>query len=275
VIGRRADGYHELVTLMQPLSLADELTVRPGGPGVVFECNHPFLPRKESNLVWRAARRFAQETGQEVRVRITLQKEIPVAAGLGGGSSDAAATLRALNLIFGEPLDEARLHHLAGELGADVPFFLLGTPAVARGIGDILSPLTLPPYWYLLLNPGKPLSTRWVYENLDLTRLKGAPQMEAWDPEHPENWVHNDLEAVAVKRYPQLRDLMEGLRELGAMAQAVSGSGPTVFGLFSTQEAARCAGQELRSTFNGWLALCRGLTGLPTDTAWENDVWMI
>jgi 4-diphosphocytidyl-2-C-methyl-D-erythritol kinase len=273
---RRPDGYHDLVTVMQPLTLADELTVSPQGPGLRLACDHPGLPQGEENLVWRAALRFGQETGREVAAQITLGKRIPVAAGLGGGSSDAAATLLALNLLAGEPLDAVALKSLAGRLGADVPFFLCLGPAVARGIGTELSPLKLPPYWYVLLNPGMRLSTRWVYENLDLARLRGLSLLEeeGLNPEKPENWVHNDLEMVTLTKFPELKDLIRDLGRLGARASGMSGSGPTIFGLFSTLKAAREAARQLRRTFQGWMVLARGLTGSETDLAWENQAWM-
>jgi 4-diphosphocytidyl-2-C-methyl-D-erythritol kinase len=275
VLGRRPDGYHELVTVMQPLTLADELTIAPAGGGLSLECDAVSLPGGEGNLVWRAAVLFGQETGREPAVHITLRKKIPVAAGLGGGSSDAAGTLKALNALYGEPLKADALHRLAGQLGADVPFFLSEGPAVGRGTGTRLTPLVLPPYWYVLLNPGVPLSTRWVYAHLDLESLPRLPERDDWDPAHPEEWVHNDLEGVAVRRLPELVSLLAGLESWGAEAQAVSGSGPTVFGLFSALEAARQAAQELRRVFPGWIAVCRGLTGSATDLNWENQSWMV
>ncbi len=275
VVGRRPDGYHELVTVMQPLTLADELTVTLGGEGIRLECDVPGLPCGPENLVWRAALEFQAETGQKPGVFLSLAKRIPVAAGLGGGSSDAAGTLMALNDLTGRPLPQDRLHHLARHLGADVPFFLARRPAVGRGIGTQLSPVTLLPYWYLLANPGVPLSTRWVYENLDLAGLPAPPATETWDPEHPETWVRNDLGAVALKRFPELTAILDDLKEAGAWTQGISGSGPTLFGLFHTQEAAWQAGQRLRRTFQGWLAVARGLTGPEAETAWEKDVWTI
>ncbi|MFZ5449180.1 MAG: 4-(cytidine 5'-diphospho)-2-C-methyl-D-erythritol kinase [Thermodesulfobacteriota bacterium] len=275
VVGRRPDGYHELVTVMQPLTLADELAVTMSGEGIRLECDSPELPTGPENLVWRAARLFQEETGEKSGVLLSLNKRIPVAAGLGGGSSDAAGTLLALNQLSDRPLPKARLHHLAGLLGADVPFFLSREPAVGRGIGTQLSPVTLLPYWYLLLNPGVPLSTRWVYENLDVARLPGPPAMETWNPDHPEMWVRNDLGAVALKRFPELATLLDDLRDAGAWTQGISGSGPTLFGLFHTREEARQAGLRLRRTFRGWLVAARGLTGSESETTWENDVWTI
>lgn len=275
VVGRRADGYHDLVSVMQPLSLADELTVALEGRDIVLECDHPELPLGEANLVWRAAQKFMAATGREFGVHFRLRKRIPVAAGLGGGSSDAAGALLALNAALGAPLPAAGLHRLAGALGADVPFFLRREPAVARGIGTELTPMALPPYGYLLANPGLPLSTRWVYENLDLKRLTSGPEHDNWDPEHPEAWVRNDLAAVALPRFPELEDLLEQLAGSGARTQGLSGSGPTVFGLFDTPEAAREAGRNLRRSFSGWLAGAQGLTGQERNTDWENRAWMI
>lgn len=277
VLRRREDGYHDLLSIMQPLSLADELTVSPAPPGIFLDCDQPGVPRGPGNLVWQAALEFQRITGRRVGVHMLLRKRIPVAAGLGGGSSDAAGTLLALNTLAGEPLKAGVLHSLAGELGADVPFFLGAGPAMARGTGTELSPLDLPGYWYLLLNPGVRVSTRWVYESLDLRALKGYKILGEgdWDPEQPETWIHNDLETVTLKQYPQLADLLATLEGLGARARGMSGSGPTLFGLFPTLEAARQAGQELRKTFQGWMALARGLTGGEADAVWGGQAWMI
>jgi 4-diphosphocytidyl-2-C-methyl-D-erythritol kinase len=261
VLARREDGYHDLVTVMQPLTLADELRLAPG-QGLTLECRHPEVPSGPQNLVWRAAEKFGAATGREPQVHIELVKKIPVAAGLGGGSSDAAGALLALNELTGNPLSSATLHALAAELGADVPFFLRRGPAVGRGIGTILSSLDLPPYWYVLLNPGLPISTAWVYGNLDLKYLAqaGAPLPAAFDGEHPEDWVANDLETVTLSRYPELRELLAGLSAAGARAQGMSGSGPTLFGLFHEAEAAQAAAFKLRQNFSGWITVTRGLT---------------
>ncbi len=275
VLGRRADGYHHLLTVMQPLSLADDLTLTAGSPGLSLRCDQPDLPQGEENLVWRAAQTFAAATGLSLTVQLQLKKKIPVAAGLGGGSSDAAGTLLALNTFFGRPLDDSALHRLASQLGADVPFFLHCRPAVARGIGTDLTPITLPPYWYVLLNPGWPISTRWVYENLDIFALQkeaGAVR-ENWGVDPPEVWIANDLETVTIQHFPTLRTLLQRLQDLGAQGQGMSGSGPTLFGLFAEEEAARQAAAELRRTFTGWLAVARGLTGEAADRCLENQGW--
>jgi 4-diphosphocytidyl-2-C-methyl-D-erythritol kinase len=276
VLGRRLDGYHELITVMQPLSLADELWVKPG-PDLRLECDHPEVPADPQNLVWRAAERFGAACGQEPRYHFRLVKKIPVAAGLGGGSSDAAGALLALNHLAGQPLEMAALQALAAELGADVPFFLGTGPAVGRGIGTELSLLDLPPYWYVLLNPGVKLSTSWVYAHLDLKALahRGAPWRDSWDGEHPETWVANDLESVTLARFPELRDLLARLAQAGALVQGMSGSGSTLFGLFREAQAAQAAAARLRPIFPGWLAVARGLTQGEAAGDWEKQAWII
>lgn len=276
VLRRRPDGYHDLVTVMQPLALADELIVTPlAAPGLTLECDHPELPQGEDNLVWRAAVSFARETNWQPAVHLVLRKRIPVAAGLGGGSSDAAAVLLALNSLTGAPLAHAALHRLAGRLGADVPFFLERRPAVGRGIGTELTSIDLPPYWYVLLNPNLPVATAWVYRQLDLSSLSPAAegQPDSWEPQHPERWVRNDLESVTLKHFPELAEWLQALGELGAEARGMSGSGPTLFGLFPTFEEGKRAARELRRVFPGWLGVTRGLTAAESDTDWENQTW--
>ena len=272
VLGRRPDGYHELVTVMQPLALADELVIAPGS-GLSVACGHPQVPAGPHNLVWRAAHQFGLATGQEPQVHIRLVKHIPVAAGLGGGSSDAAGTLLALNARAGQPLAPPTLRNLAAELGADVPFFLGRGPAVGRGIGTELSPLDLPPYWYVLLNPDLALSTSWVYNHVDIEALArtGAPLLTAWNGERPGDWVANDLETVTLSRYPELLQLLARLAQAGALAQGMSGSGPTLFGIFSEAAAAEAAARQLRQDFFGWVAVTRGLTQAEDQAGWENQ----
>lgn len=260
---------------MQPLSLADELIIIPGGDGISMECDHPDLPQDETNLIWQAALIFEKRTYQKVRARIILHKRLPVAAGLGGGSSDAATTLLELNDLAGNPLDARGLEQVAAELGADVPFFLFRKPMVAKGIGTRLTPVNLPAYSYLLYNPGVPLSTRWVYENLDPDRLSHLPTKRKWNPDHPERWVHNDLAKVALRRLPELAVVLDAFERLGAVVQGVSGSGPTTFGVFPSLEGAYEAGQTLRRILKGWLAVAQGLTGHESESVWENRVWMI
>jgi 4-diphosphocytidyl-2-C-methyl-D-erythritol kinase len=261
VVGRRPDGYHDLITVMQPLSLADELVLTLGGAGIALECNRPDLPVDKSNLAVRAALAFQEAVSQRFGVHLKLIKNIPVAAGLGGGSSNAAGVLRGLNRLRGEPLAADRLHKLARSLGADVPFFLLDRPALGQGVGDRLTTITLPPDWLVLVNPGFPVSTAWVYASL-------KPPFEAPKEaflkrlvqEHPRGWLHNDLEAVTLNRYPELVDLKQALITEGAVGVLMSGSGPTVFGMFNKERAAVLAASRLKDATGFWTAAVQGVS---------------
>jgi 4-diphosphocytidyl-2-C-methyl-D-erythritol kinase len=277
VIGRRPDGYHSLITVMQPLTLADILTLTLTENGIVLECDTPGLPRDARNLAFQAAQVFQKEISQEFGVRIQLKKNIPTAAGVGGGSSDAAGVLVGLNSLTGFPLSSAVLHRLASKLGADVPFFLLSGPALGEGIGTQLSPLRLPAYWYVLVNPGYQVSTRWVYDNLKLP--SGEASMEdIWtrlSGQSLETWLYNDLESVTLSTYPRLAVLKQALERQGALASLMSGSGPTVFGVFLTHQGAREAARELEKAYGGWITVTQGVPGDHLLTApQETSPWM-
>jgi 4-diphosphocytidyl-2-C-methyl-D-erythritol kinase len=277
VLGRRADGYHDLVTVMQPLSLADVLTVTRAGAGIALACDQQNLPAGPGNLVWRAALAFQEAAGMELAVHLDLLKRTPVAAGLGGGSSDAAGTLLALNRLYGSPLDDAALHALAGGLGADVPFFLQTGSQLARGIGTDVAPFPVPVFWYLLLNPGYRVSTRTVYQGLDLaavpTRTPPLPPDAACLP--PRAWVSNDLETVTLRLFPRLKDWLSLLDASGAAAWGMSGSGSTLFGIFPDDRATLDAARQVRRDFDGWMAVARGLAAGEPETAWEEQLWII
>jgi 4-diphosphocytidyl-2-C-methyl-D-erythritol kinase len=244
VLCRRPDGYHEIVSLMQAVDLSDELLLNIGGDGIRVQCDHPELPADEGNLAWRAARLYQEETGDRFGVEIRLRKRIPVAAGLGGGSSDAAGVLRGLNEMRGGGVPQDRLALWAGRLGADVPFFLQGRPALATGIGEKLAPVRiLIPLFYVLVFPGWPISTRWVYESLDLgltipPKKSNIPHLIERVEEIAE-LLHNDLESVTARTHPWISRTKTRLREMGALGALMSGSGPAVFGIFSEAAAAR------------------------------------
>ena len=259
VTGRRADGYHTLQTRMQKVGLFDLLKVQRGGEGVRLHCVGADLPENADNLVHRAASLFletvAQRRGRTLGgVKISLTKNIPIAAGLGGGSSDAAAALKALNSLFEAGLTAGELAAMGLELGADVPFFLADTPAaLAVGIGEILTPVApLSGCFVLLVNPGFSVSTRWVYQTFALTKEEKTTIFknfrESADPavrlglsvtvKGLPAALENDLETVTITRYPEIGRIKEELLAHGAVAALMSGSGPTVFALFSDQQAA-------------------------------------
>lgn len=270
ILGKRPDGYHELESFMVKLTLADHLTLARQPSGITLSCPDSALPLGADNLVHRAAQAFFAHTAIAEGVAITLTKRIPIAAGLGGGSSDAAATLKGLNRLFDAGLDEATLMRLAKPLGADVPFFVLEAPAAwARGIGERLSVAAMPDLgWILLVNPGFAVSTKWVYENFALTRggnpyILGAGLASANSAESRDKSrllpLYNDLEAVTVGRYPEVAALKAALIAGGARDALMSGSGPTVFGLFDDQESATRCAASLKPRYGDKVFLTRPL----------------
>ncbi len=268
VVGRRKDGYHLLETLMVKLDLADRLELAIGGKGIRLDVQGADLPAGDDNLAVQAAKIFFQASGLEPGAEIILKKNIPVAAGLGGGSSDAAAVLGGLNTLHGSPLTREQLFGLGLKLGADVPFFLYPeTTAVARGIGDQLSPgAVMPkPCYFLLVNPGWPLSTAWVYENYKL-KLTSNPKGLIYSHLNEGSFnicrvLHNDLESVVIPRYPEVRTLKDYLLAEGAIGALMTGSGPTVFGVFTRRKEAERARIRLNELDRGkWvIRLARNL----------------
>ncbi|MBU1232061.1 MAG: 4-(cytidine 5'-diphospho)-2-C-methyl-D-erythritol kinase [Proteobacteria bacterium] len=241
ILGKRPDGYHNLDSVMQKIELADIISIRCSKqPGIHLSCPGSDLPENESNLVWKAAAAFLRATDRtaDCGVSIVLEKHIPVAAGLGGGSSDAGAVLTGLNRLLHADLSEDALLDLGRSLGADVPFFVVPHHAVrATGIGDKMIPVfSLSDCTLLLVNPGFSVSTAWVYKNFTLTRADKVSNLS--DSRKKDNLselpdpLFNDLEKVTIERYPELAVIKNFLLDNGASGALMSGSGPTVFGVF-------------------------------------------
>jgi len=259
VTGRRADGYHDLFTLMCPLTFCDRIHIAQIPQGFRVRCNHPRVPCDASNLAYRAAALFVRQAAARKAplsfegVRIDIQKKIPVGAGLGGGSSNAAAVLCGLNRICNRPFSQPELIRMGREIGADVPFFVRGLPALATGIGDRLQPCPdLEPAPVLVIDPGIPVSTAEVYKNLDLG-LTNCPKKHKdlplkFRPADLAIHLCNDLETVTLNRHPEISVAKQALVSNGARGALMSGSGSSVFGLFDSHgDAVRARDQIART----------------------------
>lgn len=267
VLRKRDDGYHELSSLMVPVGIRDhlEVTVR-RGTGIDLTCDHAELPMDERNLAWRAARLFLEAAGVKVGVGIHLRKNIPVGAGMGGGSADAAGVLLGLNRLLPGFLSMDRLHELALALGADVPFFLRGKPALATGIGERLERVDgLPAYPLLLVKPPFSVSTRWVYQSLKLTRGESRINLRTFlaSPWRLAEVMENDLESVTLREYPVLSELKEWILEQGALGALMSGSGPTVFGVFCERSRAEKSVELVKEAWKDCWATVADVLGSP------------
>jgi 4-diphosphocytidyl-2-C-methyl-D-erythritol kinase len=252
VLRKREDGYHDIATLMQKISLYDEMTFSPIERGIAVRCPDSSLPENEDNIVYRAASAVFPSASSTSGIEITIKKKIPVAAGLGGGSSNAATTLMTINEMLGFPHSSDDLMKIGAKLGADIPFFIFGKTAWVLGIGDLLQAAdNIPPLWFVLINPRFEISTRMVYENLNLRLTKESmsytiPSFQAVDDLL--KYLRNDLEQVTLSMYPVLQQLKDLLLVYGALGALMSGSGPTVFGLFSERKAALKAKKALEET---------------------------
>jgi 4-diphosphocytidyl-2-C-methyl-D-erythritol kinase len=271
ILGRRPDGFHELETVLHPVGLYDSLSFERRGAKLRLQCSDPLLPVNSKNLVYAAAERFLAAAGINEGVRIHLEKKIPVAAGLGGGSGNAAATLLAMNELFGQPLNPDDLLRLAASLGSDIPFFLQSRPALATGRGEVITPLDFFPAlagaWMLLVHPGFGVSTPWAYEQLARypQALQGKPgrarrlvsllQTAALPDAGKE--FYNSLEAPVLPKYPLLQLFQEFFREQGAAATLMSGSGSTTFALTLSRASAETLLEKFQSKFGPefWTAL--------------------
>jgi len=271
VLGRRADGFHELETLMHPVQLHDEIRFSRAGHGVQLSCNIDTLPTDSQNLVYRAAEMFLHAAGIQEGIRLHLEKRIPLAAGLGGGSGNAATTLTGLNELFGYALPPKTISGLAESLGSDVPFFLQERPALATGRGEQIQPLDFFPALrgraFLLVHPGFGIASAWAYQQLK--RFPNATNGRRGRAEKLIDLLHgndlraagaefyNSLEAPALEKYPLLALFQQFFRENGAQATLMSGSGSTTFAITETCQAAEELVEKVKTRFgqSNWTAV--------------------
>jgi 4-diphosphocytidyl-2-C-methyl-D-erythritol kinase len=257
ILGKRPDGYHEIKTWIYPISLADELHIKKVNTATItISSTHPDLPMGEENLAHRAAALFLKEQALSGGAQIEIIKRIPLAAGLGGGSSDAAAVLKGMNILWGSNVPLDGLMEMGSQIGADVPFFVFGKGAIMGGRGERVVK-TLPPLklWMLLINPGFPLSTKQVYEQgkWGLTKDRGNNRipMPPQDLEKMGTFLHNDLEGPALELMPIIGHIKECMLDAEASGVLMTGSGPTVFGLFTKKSEAQRAARDLKME-EGW-----------------------
>ena len=262
ILGKRSDGYHELETVMLPLDFGDQITLQLRKTGLTLECDHPSLPTDDSNLALRAAKELAQAFGVENGAKIVLKKRTPLAAGLGGGSSNAASVLMGLNRLWNLNAPSEKLHEVAARLGSDVNFFMVGGAAFCRGRGEKIEPIACKfSGAILLVNPGFGISTKWAYASWananQESRLTGNPPeaslllraLAEGDLAGVSQCLFNSLETPSIRKFPVLELLKKAMREDGAAGTLMSGSGATVFGLFADTKVAERSAQRICEQF--------------------------
>lgn len=256
VIRKREDGYHEVKMIMQNIGLCDELTFEKQAEGITLKIDRVDLPTDGNNLIYRAARLIKEEYGITEGVRIRLKKKIPIAAGLAGGSTDAAAVFHGMNSLFDLGMTIDKMCELGVKIGADVPYCILGGTALAEGIGEKLTPLPdAPGAVVLLAKPDISVSTKEVYQNLHVEELRVHPDIDGMtkaiirrDLQGILERMDNVLEYVTINRYPVIDEIKNFMKEQGALRALMSGSGPTVFGIFEKQEQAAAAYLKLKES---------------------------
>lgn len=261
IVGRRPDGYHEIDTVFQKISLCDTLRITLRGSGISLTCSAPEIPSGPENLAHRAAEVLLQHAGTRCGVSIHLEKSIPAGAGLGGGSSDAAAVLRGLSVLLQTGLSHAHLADIGLSLGADVPFFLTDySTAHATGIGEILRPLHCAvPLWFVVVYPGFSVSTSWAYRSVSKYKLltnrtkKFSVGDSIVDVQAVCTLLKNDFEEVVIPAHSEIAAVKSALQKAGARGCLLSGSGSSVYGIFETQgacsQAAACMNTERYRVF--------------------------
>lgn len=247
VIGRLENGYHEVRMIMQTVGIYDELSFQKQDEGIVISTDAGELPTNQDNLIYKAAKLMFDTYQVQGGVRIHLQKNIPIAAGMAGGSTDAAATMKGIRELYGLECSEQELKELGVKIGADVPYCIMGGTALAEGIGEKLKALPKAPACFLLVaKPDINVSTKYVYEHLDAEGVDVHPDIDGMikaiengDLQSVVNRLGNVLENVTVKAHPIITTIKERMMELGAEGSLMSGSGPTVFGIFTEEHKAR------------------------------------
>jgi len=269
VISKRKDGYHELETIMVPISLWDDLEIHSiDRLQIKILSDNKELPLDKRNIINKAIKLLWEEAGEKRGVMVKLKKNIPISAGLGGGSSNGASILLALNKLWRINLSTKRLIELGTKLGADVPFFILRKPALAKGIGEKIYPIKIKRrFWSVIINPEFPVSTAWVYRNFNFALTKKSKNNNkiisylklGRSPALWSIYLGNDLEGVTLKKFPVLLEIKKAFMEAGALNALMAGSGPSIFGVFASRERAIKAYINLKRKSWGKIFLVRNL----------------
>ena len=272
ITGKRSDGFHDIETLFQAVGLHDTITFsKTQQASINIHTSHKTLPLNSDNLMCRAFDLFRSRTGIKPGLDIHIEKRIPMGGGLGGGSSNAAATLCAANTLWKGTASPEELETMALELGSDVPFFLAGGTAIGKGRGEILSRAVIPSDWYcILVCPGIHISTKWAYSQVKFTLTNGKKITNfnaLFSGTCPDQWKHtvcNDLEEPVFNSYPELKEIKKDLYKAGAFYASMSGSGSTVYGLFHEKQA----GQKAEMFFSNRCSayLCRPVAHPPCES---------
>ncbi len=256
VLNRRPDGYHNVKMVMQSLALCDVVTVELGGSGITISSNSGVVPCDDTNIAYKAAKMMLDKAKTDMGVHIDIQKNIPVAAGLAGGSTDGAAVLLALNSMLGLGLSKQKLMEIGGKFGADVPYCVIAGTALAEGTGTELKELcSYGSHTVLLVKPDIAVSTPWVYKNLNLSDVS-HPDVDKFvecikNKQYTQSYEYmgNVLESVTIKEYPVIDQIKSKMYSLGALVSLMSGSGPTVFGIFENEAKAQLAAEIFKKDF--------------------------
>lgn len=258
VVGKREDGYHLLRMIMQSINLYDEIIIEEIDNGIVIDSDKAYIPNDKRNLAYKAAEIFINRYNIKKGVKIFINKNIPVAAGMAGGSADAAAVLKAMAEIFEVDTTESQLMELGLQIGADIPFCIKGGTALCEGIGEVITPLKpFKDHIIVVVKPNFGLSTKEVYKSLDINRIHRHPKtdeliqaIEKNDVRFISNNLRNVMENVSFRKYNILRNIKSKIVSIGALGSLMSGSGPTVFGIFDDEEKAQQCFEYFKNKYN-------------------------
>jgi len=257
VVGKREDGYHLLRMIMQTVDIYDELTFEPCGEGIQIACNKEGIPTDNRNLVYKAIELFKNTYGVQGGVKVHINKNIPMEAGMAGGSTDAAAALRAMRSLYNPQVSDEELMKLGVKIGADVPYCIIGGTALCEGIGEVITPLS--PFRgkvLLVVKPNFGVSTVGVYKSFDIKEVKDHPNteelikaMEKHDVSYVAKNMMNLLEQVTIKNHKEIQEIKDFMLEEGSLGAMMTGSGPTVFGFFEHRATAETCYEKLKGKY--------------------------